>query len=201
MSASTCGELVELALQCIDIGGIFCGRIGGLAAIQYLTGQRIRYARAKQAFLTAIECLHRPWRVEHILDEAMVAEWHPDLQTHCHADSIFTIEQDSEVASQMEIAQLAHPGFDCILLEQRHLLDRFVIAGLRIAYEVQAGDKSRIEDLEPGFRARHMSEVNPGKCVSVPRLRLMQPFVTAEYFVCRFARQCHGRLIADRSEE
>src|SRR5581483_12176062 len=49
--------------------------------------------------------------------------------------------------------------------------------------------------------ARHMSEVNPGKCVSVPRLRLMQPFVTAEYFVCRFARQCHGRLIADRSEE
>src|SRR5581483_11835199 len=59
-------------------------RIRTLDAFDHGLGQHVTRRTAQQALLPPVVGLERPRRVVHVLDKAVIAERHADLQTYCH---------------------------------------------------------------------------------------------------------------------
>src|SRR5437773_2554365 len=89
-----------------------------------------------------------PGDVEHVVDQAMVAEWHPNLQSDGHAHTVLAVEQKLDEARQVKITDFSHPPLNGVLaFVDRGLGNRLSVAvGLELA-EIQPLQEIGIKNL------------------------------------------------------
>ncbi len=194
-------QVLGLLLEGAGVPGVLRGRVRALDALVHRARQDVRRRLPEQALLPAVEGLQGPGRVVDVLDQPVVAERHPDLQSDGHAHAVLAVEQHAHEAGQVQVADLPHPVLEVALAVQPvDAGDGGAVAVGDIALQVQGlGDVGAQHAGVLAEVAAHGRQPREG--VGAARLLVEELEVTAEDLVGGLAGQGHRGLLPDGAEE
>lgn len=98
-------------------------------APEHVLREKSGHCMAEQPLFTPGVRLHRPRNIVCVLDYAVVAERHSDLQTVCHRHSVLSIKQRCHEIVHVQHEHLAHSAVGFVVgIQVLHLRKALVIA-------------------------------------------------------------------------